>query len=1000
MGIALAHVAGPAQRVEWRKEEKAGSIVNISQLHSDIQHYAWGDKIFIPDLLGIDNPEGRPFAELWMGAHPDLPSKIEVKGRQVALNELVTASAEKILGPVVTQEFEGQLPYLLKVLSAASPLSIQTHPSKERAREGFTREDAAGIPHSAGYRNYRDINHKPELIAALTDFYGLRGFRPLEEIAQVLIDVPELRSLMPDFAPTSPCLKSLYEQIMNLTQDRVDANLDPIIGRLTEADKERPFTRADRAYWILRADREYSKGGHRDRGIFSIYLMNLVHLVPGEAMYLPAGILHAYLEGSGIEIMANSNNVIRGGLTPKHVDVPELLNNVIFEGAAPEIIRPTQLPGSREWVFKTPVREFELRRIEVTEALPHQNGSGHSAEVLILVGVNGDAQVTVASGEESLDLPRGGAFLAPYGVAYTINTNSAAILYKATVPQNSAPLFRGVRPTALAFGTSGLRGLVTDITDLEAYINTRGFLDYLFRIGDVEGGDLVCIAGDRRPSTISPNGGIMRAVARAIADAGLQVDHLGRIPTPALTYHALQKGRASIMVTGSHIPFDRNGIKFNKKSGEVLKADEPGILEAVAAVRHIEYTRPEPESLFRDDGEFKTGKRPSLPPINENAVQAYLRRYIDFFPPQGLKGQRILFFQHTAVGRDLLVELFRDLGAEVFPAGRSEAFVAIDTEDITEERLRGLQDMADDAIREHGPIHAVFSTDGDSDRPLILGIDPKNKVRFFGGDLLGIVVADYLDADAISVPISTNDAVDRHFEIRGVKPNKTRIGSPYVIKSMEEARAASKNRVVGWEANGGFLTGSSIRKNERTLEALPTRDAALPLLAALFSSLEKKCSLVEFFDRLPSRYSKAGLIDEFPQESSRALIRQFSPTDEKVKEVRFEDERVTLVFADGHSETASKSTATEQQDIRQRLAAYFTSEGGFDDVVRINTIDGVRIYFSNGDIAHIRPSGNAPQLRIYAVASTQTRANEIVEMGLREPDGLLRKLEAEVKNRH
>jgi mannose-6-phosphate isomerase class I len=972
--------------------------MKISPLHAGIQHYAWGDKIFIPDLLGIDNPEERPFAELWMGAHPDLPSKIEVNGGQIALNEFVMASAEEILGPAVTREFEGQLPYLLKILSAGAPLSIQTHPSKERAREGFSREDAAGIPHSAGHRNYRDTNHKPELIAALTNFYGLRGFRPLEEIARIPTDVPEFRSLWSEFEPTSAGLKLLYEKIMNLSQDRVDAILDPILGRLTEADKKRKFTRVDRAYWILRADREYAKEGHRDRGIFSIYLMNLVHLEPGDALYLPAGILHAYLEGSGMEIMANSNNVIRGGLTPKHVDVPELLHNVIFEGSAPEIIKPTRLPDSREWVFKTPVREFELRRIEVTEEQPHPNGSDHSAEILILVDVKGDAHVTVASDGKSLDLPKGGSFLAPFGVAYTIRTDRAAVLYKATVPQDPVPLFRGARPTALAFGTSGLRGLVTDITDLEAYINTRGFLDYLFRIGDVEKGDAVCIAGDRRPSTESEKGGIMRAVARAIEDAGLRVDNLGKIPTSALTYYALQKGWASVMVTGSHIPFDRNGIKFNRRSGEVLKADEPGILEAVARVRQTEYARSHGESLFNADGAFKEDLRPALPPINVNAVHDYLRRYINFFPPQGLKGQRILFFQHTAVGRDLLLELFRKLGAEVFPAGRSEEFVAIDTEDITAERLRDLQDMADDAIREHGPIHAVLSTDGDSDRPLILGIDPDNKVRFFGGDLLGIVVADYLDADAISVPISANDAVDLHFEKRGVKPNKTKIGSPYVIKSMEEARSAGKSRVVGWEANGGFLTGSSIRKNERTLEALPTRDAVLPMLAALFSSLEKKCSLVELFDRLPPRYSKAGLIDEFPQETSRALIQQFSPADEQIKEVRFEEEKVTLVFVDGHFETASASAATEQRELRQRLAACFSPEGGFDDVVRINTIDGVRIYFRNGDIAHIRPSGNAPQLRIYAVANTQTRANDIVEMGLREPDGLLRKLEAEVKN--
>jgi len=971
--------------------------MKIFPLHSSIQHYAWGDKVFIPELLGIENPEERPFAELWMGAHPDLPSKVEVNGRPVPLNERIDASAEEILGPTVTRDFDGQLPYLLKVLSAAAPLSIQIHPSKERAREGFAREDAAGIPHSARNRNYHDTNHKPELIVALTEFYGLRGFRPLEETTQVLHDIPEFRALAPDFEPTSACLKSFYEKIMNLSQDRVDSILAPIIERLTESDQKRAFNRTDREYWVLWADQEYSKNGHRDQGIFSIYLLNLVHLKPGEAMYLPAGVLHAYLEGSGIEIMANSNNVIRGGLTSKHVDVPELLKNVTFEGSELEILYPTRLSNTQEWVFKTPVREFELRRIEVTEEQPHQNGSDHSADILILINLKGDARVTVTSGEESLDLQKGGAFLAPHGVAYTISATGAATLYKATLPQNPTPLFRGVRPTALAFGTSGLRGLVSDITDLEAYINTRGFLDYLFGIGDVEKGDTVCIAGDRRPSTESAKGGIMRAVAKAIEDVGLKVDNLGKIPTPALAYYALQKGHACIMVTGSHIPFDRNGIKFNKKSGEVLKADEPGILEAVARVRHTEYARPEGDSLFMDDATFKKGLRSRLPPVNDEARQYYLGRYLDFFPPQGLKGLRIVFFQHSAVGRDLLVELLRELGAEVLPEGRSEEFVAIDTEDITEERLQDLQRMADDAIRNHGPIHAVVSTDGDSDRPLILGIDQDSKVRFFGGDLLGIIVAEYLEADAISVPISTNDAVDLHFAAQGVKPKKTKIGSPYVIKSMQEALSSDKSRVVGWEANGGFLTGSSIRKNKKTLEALPTRDAVLPLLAALFSCIEKKCSLVELFAKLPPRYSKAGLIDQFPQETSRALIQRFSPSDDRVQEVHFEENSITLFFTDGHSESASQPTADEQQDIRQRLTTYFSSERGFDDIARINTIDGIRIYFRNDDIAHIRPSGNAPQLRIYTVANTQTRVNEIVEMSLLEPDGLLRKLETEVK---
>ena len=411
--------------------------MNIMPLQAGIQHYAWGDKRFIPDLLGVENPEDQPFAELWMGAHHDLPSKIGVKDQPVALNEVITTSAEEVLGPVVTREFQGQLPYLFKVLSAAAPLSIQVHPSKARAREGFTRENAAGIPLSARHRNYRDINHKPELIAALTDFYGLRGFRPLAQITQVLTDIPEFRSMQLDFEPTSAGLKLFYEHLMNLSQERVDAILEPMIRHLREADRKKAFIREDRQFWILRADREYSKQGHRDRGIFSIYMLNLVHLKPGEAIYLAAGVLHSYLEGSGIEIMASSNNVIRGGLTSKHVDVPELLKNVIFEASEPEIIHPTRIPGSREWVFKTPVTEFELRRIEVTEAQPHSNGSDHSAEILILVDVNRDAHVAVTSGELSLNLQKGSSFFVPFGVGYTICTDHTAVLYKATVPQSS-----------------------------------------------------------------------------------------------------------------------------------------------------------------------------------------------------------------------------------------------------------------------------------------------------------------------------------------------------------------------------------------------------------------------------------------------------------------------------------------------------------------------------------------------------------------------------------
>lgn len=554
---------------------------------------------------------------------------------------------------------------------------------------------------------------------------------------------------------------------------------------------------------------------------------------------------------------------------------------------------------------------------------------------------------------------------------------------RAAIPVATAdemPRFRGRTPAALAFGTSGLRGLVTDITDLEAYVNARGFLDFLLAGGGVTAGETVSIAGDLRPSSNSPDRSIMRAVARAIDDAKLRVDNLGRIPTPALAAFALSRGQPSIMVTGSHIPFDRNGIKFYKRSGEVLKTDEAGILASVAAVRRAEYRRPETASPFRDDGMFEPEAVRPLPPVDEAARDHYRRRAVEFFGPDALRGLRLVFFEHSAVGRDLLVEVLRALGAEVFPVGRSETFVALDTEDISAERLLDLQRMADEATRTHGRIDAVVSTDGDGDRPLLAGVTGDGRVQFIAGDLLGIVVAEALGAAATAVPISANDAVDLHFAGRGVEVRKTRIGSPHVIDAMAQLQARAKGPVVGWEANGGFLVGSGITRNGRTLDPLPTRDACLPLAAALSSCVEHRCSVADLFARLPRRFSKAGLIDGFPRERSLALVRRCSPAEPGVEEVRFD----------------GSVPAGKEERMREELATCFTPDLGFGNIVRVNSLDGVRVWFDNGDIAHIRPSGNAPQLRIYAVADTQARADEIVAEGIREPDGSLRRLENRV----
>lgn len=564
--------------------------------------------------------------------------------------------------------------------------------------------------------------------------------------------------------------------------------------------------------------------------------------------------------------------------------------------------------------------------------------------------------------------------------------------------EKGGPSFRGRNPVALTFGTSGLRGLVTDITDLEAYINTRGFLEYLRTIGAAQTGDRISVACDLRPSSDSPERSILRAVARAISDSGFEVDVVGKLPTPALTYHALQHRRPSVMVTGSHIPFDRNGIKFNKSTGEVLKSDEPGILRAVQKVRQEEYARPESESLFGADGMFKPDAECFLAVGETEAREAYLRRYLDFFPPNALQGLRIVFYQHSGVGRDLFVELLTRLGAQVIASGRSETFVPIDTEAIAKDKLDLLQSLADQAARQHGTIHAVISTDGDSDRPLVAGVDSNGKVRFFGGDLLGIVVAEYLHADVAVVPISANDAVDRWAALLGVTVVKTKIGSPFVIEAMLAAQEQGAQRVVGWEANGGFLTGTNIEREGRVLAPLPTRDAALPILAALCAAKTRKISLTECFAQLPRRFSKAGLIDEFPVAQSKALLQHFKPEDSRIEQVNFTGTTPQIVFAGGQMETAGRDLARKLETIRHELERFFRPADGFDTVVRINLLDGIRIYFRNGDIAHLRPSGNAPQLRAYAVANTQTRADAIVAQAVREPDGILRQIAAALAN--
>ncbi len=539
-------------------------------------------------------------------------------------------------------------------------------------------------------------------------------------------------------------------------------------------------------------------------------------------------------------------------------------------------------------------------------------------------------------------------------------------------------------PRELEFGTSGRRGKVVDLTQLEVYINALAELEYLQSLGPAEGGILrgeeVFFARDLRLSSDSfvpdeeGRGEIAQAIVAAIRDAGMHAINLGTIPTPALTCYALARGKGSIMITGSHIPFDRNGYKANSSKGELRKEQEAPINDHVRKERERLYSQDQDQSLFDERGMFRTGHQ-ELPAEIPDARAAWIKRFTSFFKDASLRGKRILVDQQSAVGRDLLVEVLERLNAQVIAAGRSETFVPIDTENIGAAQLATIQALVLEATTKQGPIDAVVSTDGDSDRPLILGLDAATgKAHFFGGDLVGMVVAEFLKADAVVVPISCNDAVDRG-NLKSVVEAKTRIGSPFVIAGMEEARRSGKKRVCGWEPNGGFLTGSDITRDGGVLPALLTRDAILPILCVLYAANESAVSVVDLFERLPKRFSRAALLESFPKALGLKLVAFFTPS-----------------AGDGTKDPETSSLET----IRQRLAKFFTKEMGFGMISHVDYTDGVRVLFDNGDVAHVRPSGNADELRIYAIADTQSRADAIAAMGVAEPNGILRCMEKAV----
>ena len=398
------------------------SKTGIYKLKGKVQHYAWGGFDYIPQLLGVQNDTHQPFAEYWMGAHPSASATIEYNGGQsLPLNDLIAAEPSTFIGDEVNDTFH-ELPYLFKILDVKEMLSIQVHPSRQEAIKGFDREEAAGISINAPHRNYKDRNHKPEVMVALSEFYLLHGFKQPAAITQVLQDVAAFNFLLPVFEKEG--YRGLYETIMEMPQPQVDGILAPLISGLLKHTET--LAKTEPGYWAAKLFSGGQPLENIDRGIFSIYLFNIMHVQPGEAVFQGAGVPHAYLEGQNVELMANSDNVLRGGLTPKHIDVPELMKQTRFEPVEPMVLTG-ELTGEIEARYPCPVPDFGISMIKMPPGSRYASES-YSAEIFICTG--GELVVE----QNGLRIKKGESFLVTAQTVYTINSDLGAELFKAFVP--------------------------------------------------------------------------------------------------------------------------------------------------------------------------------------------------------------------------------------------------------------------------------------------------------------------------------------------------------------------------------------------------------------------------------------------------------------------------------------------------------------------------------------------------------------------------------------
>ncbi|MGO2498841.1 MAG: phosphomannomutase [Vibrio litoralis] len=466
--------------------------------------------------------------------------------------------------------------------------------------------------------------------------------------------------------------------------------------------------------------------------------------------------------------------------------------------------------------------------------------------------------------------------------------------------QNSVSV---IKQSGVQFGTSGARGLVEQFTNDVCAAFTHAFVDSIKNNFDF---DTLALAIDNRPSSYA----MAQACAVAVKEAGLHVVYYGVVPTPALAYVAMQQNIPCIMVTGSHIPFDRNGLKFYRPHGEISKADEQAILNAAVSFSPV---------VELADLE-----------VSDFAAQEYTRRYTSLFATDMLSGKRVGIYEHSSAGRDIYAGLFEALGAEVISLERTNDFVPIDTEAVAE------VDKAKARVwsKEHN-LDFIFSTDGDGDRPLVAD----ENGEWLRGDILGLLCAEELGIDALAIPVSCNTIIGQSKAFNTV--SKTKIGSPYVIAEFE-ALHQHYSRIAGFEANGGFLLGSDIEMKGQTLKALPTRDAVLPALMLLSAAQNR--SIAQLVKDLPQRFSHSDRIQNFATEKSLAILAQ--------------------------------GTNNPQALIIQL---------GFEEAVKnVDTTDGLRMTLSSGVIVHLRPSGNAPELRCYAEADTMEQASYLVNAVLKQ----------------